>query len=127
VPYSRDLDERIEEHTVGWTDTVRKKMFGGVCYLLGGNICFGIFMDYLIVRMSADMAEEMLKQRYVKAFDLTGRPMKGWIMVEKGSWSDENELSSWLHIGRSYALTLKKKPQRKKSLEEIYYRRFSDR
>ena len=101
-------------------------MFGGVCYLLGGNICFGIFKDYLIVRMSAAAAAGRLNEDHVREFDLTGRPMKGWVMVEEGSWQNREALLDWLNRGRSFALALPPKTPRKKSIEDIYYgtRRF---
>jgi TfoX/Sxy family transcriptional regulator of competence genes len=96
-------------------------MFGGICYLINGNMCFGIWKDNLIVRMAPDLAADKLKDRNVKEFDITGKPMKGWVMVEKDAWKDKKKLVEWLDIGRSFALTLTKKVKKKKSLEEIYY------
>jgi hypothetical protein len=55
-------------------------------------------------------------------FDITGKPMKGRVMVEKGPWKKRDELTSWLDIGKSFVLSLPKKPPKRKSLEEIYNR-----
>ena len=72
--------------------------------------------------MAPERATEKLNHEHVREFDITGRPMKGWIMVEKGSWNKKNELTGWLNIGKSFALSLPKKLPKRKSLEEIYYR-----
>jgi hypothetical protein len=122
MPYSTTLEDKIEGITLSWDELEKKKMFGGICYLINGNMSFGVWKDYLIVRMSPDLAAEKLKHDHVRQFDITGKPMKGWVMVEKGSWSKRNELDGWLDIGKSFALSLPKKSPKRKSLEEIYYR-----
>ncbi|MDO8722941.1 MAG: TfoX/Sxy family protein [Syntrophales bacterium] len=122
MPYNTILESKIEDITLSWDGLEKKKMFGVICYLISGNMCFGIWKDYLIVRMAVDMAVKKLKEAKVKEFDIVGKPMKGWVMVEKDSWQNEKEMIKWLDIGRSFALTLPKKVKKKKSLEEIYYR-----
>ena len=121
MPYDTILEKKIGEFTLSWEALEKKKMFGGICYLINGNMSFGIWKDSLIVRMAPDLAVEKLKDRNVKEFDITGKPMKGWVMVEKGAWQDKKKLVEWLDIGRSFALALPKKVKKKKSLEEIYY------
>ena len=56
-------------------------MFGGICYLKSGNMAFGIWRDHLIVRCGAERHKEYLRKKNVKEFDVTGKPMSGWIMV----------------------------------------------
>lgn len=122
MPYNRDLEESIDDIVHPWDGLEKKKMFGGIGYLVHGNMCFGIWKDYLIVRMSPELAAEKLNNVQAMEFDITGRPMRGWVMVGKGSWIDHDELARWLEIGKSFALSLPKKLQKRKSLEEIYYR-----
>ncbi|MDP1990174.1 MAG: TfoX/Sxy family protein [Syntrophales bacterium] len=122
MPYDTLLEKKIEDITLSWDGLEKKKMFGGICYLINGNMSFGIWKDNLIVRMAPDLATDKLKDRNVKEFDITGKPMKGWVMVEKEAWKDKKMLVEWLDIGRSFALALPKKVKKKKSLEEIYYR-----
>lgn len=122
MPYDTILENKIEDITLSWDGLEKKKMFGGICYLISGNMCFGIWKDYLVVRMAVDMAVKKLQKAKVKEFDIVGKPMKGWVMVEKNSWQNEKEMIKWLDIGRSFALTLPEKTKKKKSLEEIYYR-----
>jgi hypothetical protein len=121
MPYHPALEKSIDD-LMPEIVPHKKKMFGGICYLINGNMAFGIWMDFLIVRMSPDLAAEKLKERHVKAFDITGRPMRGWVMADEGAWKRRSELAAWLDIGKSFALSMPPKPSRKKSLEEIYYR-----
>jgi len=122
MPYSTALEDKIEDIVYQWDSLEKKKMFGGICYLVDGNMCFGIWKDYLIVRMDPHLAAEKLKHDYVREFDITGKPMKGWVTVESGSWNNRDELAGWLDIGRSFALSMPRKSPKRKSLEEIYYR-----
>jgi TfoX/Sxy family transcriptional regulator of competence genes len=121
MPYNTALEDLIED-ILPEGNLEKKKMFGGICYLINGNMCFGVWKDYLIVRMVPELAAEKLNNEHVRKFDLTGKPMKGWVMVEKGSWNKRDELAKLLNIGRSFALSLPKKSPKRKSLEEIYYR-----
>jgi TfoX/Sxy family transcriptional regulator of competence genes len=122
MAYSKDLEDRIDDIVHQWGDMEKKKMFGGICYLIHGNMSFGVWMDHLIVRTGPDQAKQMLNREHVSEFDITGRPMKGWVMVGKGSWGERSELADWLETGRSFALSLPRKSPKRKTLEEIYYR-----
>jgi len=122
MAYNTILEDKIEDITPPWDGLEKKKMFGGIGYLLNGNMCFGIWKDYLIVRMAPELAAEKLNDEHVRAFDITGKPIKGWVMVDKDYWDKENELTSWLDIGRSFALTLPVKSPKRKSIEDVYYR-----
>ncbi len=106
MAYNLELEDRISEQTSGWPDMVSKKMFGGVCYLLRGNMGFGIWQDFLIVRAGTEAAERFLEEDGISPFDVTGKAMKGWVMVDGSRWEDEYELEKWLAIGHEFALTL---------------------
>jgi TfoX/Sxy family transcriptional regulator of competence genes len=106
MAYNMDLEDRIEDLTGNWPDKVKKKMFGGICYLVRGNMGFGIWKDFLIVRIGQEKADRSLSEEGIWPFDVTGRPMKGWIMVDGSRWEDPDELESWLAAGRDFALTL---------------------
>jgi hypothetical protein len=122
MPYSTELESLIEEITLPWDSLEKKKMFGGICYLISGNMCFGIWKDFLIVRMAPELEAEKLNNEQAREFDITGKPMRGWVMVEEDSWSKRDELTGWLDTGKSFALSLPEKAPKRKSLEEIYYR-----
>ena len=119
--YSTKLEERIDTAARRWQNAEKKKMFGGVCWLLKGNMCFGILKDFLIVRMDKEQGEKSLKARNVKPFDITGRPMAGWVMVEEAGWKSAVGLAKWIGIGKGFALSLpekKGKAKKKKTLKE---------
>jgi len=119
--YNAKLETAIDSAVKRWKDVDKKKMFGGVCYLLKGNMCFGILKDFLIVRMDKEQGEKSLKARNVKPFDITGRPMAGWVMVEEAGWKSAVGLAKWIGIGKGFALSLpekKEKAKKKKTLKE---------
>jgi hypothetical protein len=119
--YNAKLETAIDRAAQRWKDVDKKKMFGGVCWLLKGNMCFGIHKDSLIVRMDRDLAEKSLRSRNVRPFDITGRPMAGWVMVEEAGWKSAAGLAKWMAIGKEYALSLpgkKKKAKKRKTLKE---------
>ena len=110
MAYNQDLEYRIDRLTDRFVEIAKKKMFGGICYLLNGNMCFGIYTEYLIIRTSKDKAEDLLKDKEsIKPFDITGKPMKGWIMVSPDVLETEDQLLEMLKLGISFAETLPKK------------------
>ena len=107
--YNTKLEEKIDAALKQWRNMEKKKMFGGVCYLLKGNMAFGIYKDSLIVRMDKDQGEQSLKDRNVKPFDITGRPMAGWVMVQEAGWKSAAGLAKWMEVGKRYSLSLPEK------------------
>ncbi len=74
--------------------------------MVQGNMGFGIWKDYLIVRTGPEAAALFLTEDGIRPFDVTGRAMKGWVMVDGNRWEDLEELEAWLTIGRDFALKL---------------------
>jgi len=119
--YNAELETAIDSAVKRWKDVDKKKMFGGVCWLLKGNMCFGIWNDSLIVRMDKEQGEKSLTDRNVRPFDITGRPMAGWVMVEKAGWKSAAGLERWITIGKEYARSLPEKTakaRKRKTLRE---------
>ena len=107
--YNLDLEDRIDRLAEQLGEVAKKKMFGGVGYLINGNICFGIHKESLIIRVSPERAEDLLKSEYVTPFDITGRPMKGWLLVSPDGVETEEQLTDMLKLGTDYVRTLAKK------------------
>jgi TfoX N-terminal domain len=103
--YDTDLAQRIREHLEGRRDIAEKKMFGGVAFLLNGNMCCGVHENEMIVRLDADRTELALAQPNTRIFDISGRQMKGWILVRAGAVDDE-VLSKWVAVAVDYASRL---------------------
>ncbi len=104
MAYNEKLDSRIAE-IVSKLGAIRKKMFGGTCYLVKGNMMCGVYKDYLILRLGEEQTLEDLSRPYVKPFDVTGKPMKGWIMVEEAGFKGK-ALSRWLQKARHFVESL---------------------
>jgi len=104
MPYDQELDARITD-ALAPLETVRKKMFGGTCHILRGNMMVGVYQDCLILRLGEPTATDALKKPFVRPFDITGRPMRGWVMVEPPG-ADEDALPYWLALAQAYAESL---------------------
>ncbi len=83
-----------------------KKMFGGTGYLVNGNMACGVNGRRLIVRLDPAEYEEALARPHVRPFDMTGRPMKGWVTVEPAGVESDAALRAWVERGLHYVLTL---------------------
>jgi len=105
MAYNLELAERIRTELTG-IPFVEKKMFGGVGYLLHGNMACGVNKDDLIVRVDPKKYSELLGKPHAKPFDMTGRPMKGWIMVGPEGHETPQQLGDWVKAGVEYALRL---------------------
>jgi TfoX/Sxy family transcriptional regulator of competence genes len=119
MPYNTKLEEKIDVAAKRWQSMEKKKMFGGVCYLLKGNMAFGIHKDFLIVRMDKEQGEQSLKNANVQPFDITGKPMAGWVMVRETGWKSQTGLAKWMEIGRQYALSLPEKKGKAKKTKTL--------
>jgi TfoX/Sxy family transcriptional regulator of competence genes len=101
------FDERLAERIRGALGRrkglVEKRMFGGVAFLLNGNMCVGVHKADLIVRLAPEATDKALAQGHTRRFDLTGRPMKGWILVEPAGLKTQAQLSKWIAVAARYA------------------------
>jgi hypothetical protein len=88
---------------------IEKKMFGGIAFLLSGNMCCGVHKNSLIARISPDETESALTEPYARLFDITGRPMKGWIMVDAKGLTSDAVLKAWVDRSVQFARSLPKK------------------
>jgi len=104
MAFDEDLDVRVGE-LVAPLETVRKKMFGGTCYLLHGNMLVGVWKEYLIARVGDEAGARALTQPHVVEFDITGHAMRGWIMVEPAG-VEGDDLAAWVELAREYVETL---------------------
>ncbi len=106
MAYDEKLAQRVRvilEENPGW---IEKKMFGGVGYMVNGKMACGINGEQLIVRMSEADYDRALTQPNVRPFDMTGRPMKGWVYVAPAGIAEDNELRAWVERGLRFAESL---------------------
>jgi TfoX/Sxy family transcriptional regulator of competence genes len=109
MAFDEGLARRIRKRLAVHKGLTEKKMFGGLAFLLNGNMCCGVHRRELIVRLEPAQTEAALAEPDTRIFDLSGRPMKGWILVEAPGLADEPSLAKWLRLGTNYAASLPKK------------------
>jgi len=106
MAYDRGLAQRVRELLAEEEGFAEKQMFGGVCFLLHGNMACGIINDDLIVRVGLPDYEASLALPHTRRFDITGRALKGWVMVATDGYEADDDLSGWVRKGVHFALTL---------------------
>ena len=106
MPYNEEIDTRIRKIVTRWKNAEAKKMFGGVCHLLNGNMVCGVYKDYLILRLGEKESSAALKKAHTRPFDITGKPMKGWVMLKEQGFKSEDQLRSWLNKAKGFVETL---------------------
>jgi len=109
MAYNTELEQMIEKIHADRNGLEMKKMFGGIGYLLHGNICFGIYKDYLVLRTTPEKAAKHLEKEGFLPFDITGTAMKGWVMIEPIIYRKPETLRKLLDEGIRFASTLPKK------------------
>ena len=106
MAFDESLAARIGDALIRKKGVTDKKMFGSVGYLLNGNMLVGVWKDSLIVRVGPEEYEEALLEPHVREFDITGKPMNGWIMVEPEGIEEDSELMTWIEKATKFVETL---------------------
>ncbi|HVO68273.1 MAG TPA: TfoX/Sxy family protein [Syntrophales bacterium] len=106
MAYDEGLAQRVRELLEEKPGYAEKKMFGGLCFLLRGNMVCGIINEDLIVRVGVERYEASLKLPHTRKFDITGKPMKGWVMVSSQGYETDEDLFKWIQQGLHYVLSL---------------------
>jgi len=109
MAYDLLLGERIRTSLSRKKGIEEKKMFGGLGFLIHGNMLVGVWKNSLIARVGPDAYEESLREPYAREFDITGRPMKGWILVETEGVTDDDALKKWIQRAVKFVRTLEAK------------------
>jgi hypothetical protein len=109
LAFDEALARRVRSRLRHHPDIAEKRMFGGLAFVLNGNMCCGIHQQALIVRLHPAHADLALARPHTRVFDLSGRPMKGWVLVDAAGLDDERVLGKWLGIALDYAGSLPKK------------------
>ena len=106
MAYDEGLAQRIREELGTTAGVVEKRMFGGVGFMVQGNMACGVHGQEMIVRVGPDEHPKALKKAHVRAFDLTGKPMAGWILVKPEGIASDKDLAYWVKLGAQYAGSL---------------------
>jgi hypothetical protein len=108
MAYDKELAARMFDmiEAMNPPSLVEKKMFGGVAYLVQGNMACGVHQDGLMVRVGNDGYMAALNRPGGRPFDMTGRPMSGWVVVKPAGFQTDQALKEWISLGVQFALTL---------------------
>ncbi len=106
MAYDETLAVRVRKALGRKSGLTEKKMFGGLAFLLNGNMCCGILGSELMLRLAPEAAQQALREPNTRVFDMTGRPMKGWIVVTAKGLAADEALKRWVGAGAAFAATL---------------------
>ncbi len=106
MAYDEKLAERMRSRLKGTRNLAERKMFGGVGFLINGNMACGVIKQDVILRLSDGDFGAALKKQHVRVFDMTGRPMKGWVFVAPAGVSTDRALRAWMDKAITYARSL---------------------
>jgi hypothetical protein len=106
MAFSASLAARVRQSLGHDRAIEEKRMFGGLGFLLRGNLLVAVWGTGLIARVGVEPAAEYLRQQFVRPFDVTGKPMKGWIVVDAEGLDTDAELAAWLERARDFVETL---------------------
>ena len=106
MAYNEELALRIRHMLAGEPGVTEKKMFGGLSFLLSGNMACGALNEDLVVRTGPDSHEDAMAQPFARPMDFTGRPMKGMVFVSAEGYQSDDDLKSWVTRGLAFARSL---------------------
>jgi len=109
LAYNEKLAQRIRESLKDKYQITEKRMFGGLSFLLNGNMCCGVINDSLMVRVGPDDYEDALTEQHTRQMDFTGRPLKGFVYVDPEGLTTEESLLKWIDRGIKFASSLPSK------------------
>jgi TfoX/Sxy family transcriptional regulator of competence genes len=107
VAYEEELAHRIRERVGGGSDVTEKKMFGGLAFLVGGNMAVGASgQGGVLVRVDPDHSDELVAATSARPMEMRGRSMRGWLRVDSDDVRTDGELGRWVDRGVAYARSL---------------------
>lgn len=106
MPFDSALADRVRPLLRKLAGFEEKAMFGGVAFLLHGHLCSAVWEELLILRVGADCAETLLRERHFRPFDVTGRPMTGWVMAEPEAVETRDNLERCVDLAVDFVTTL---------------------
>ena len=106
MTYDEGLAQRVREVLAVEPGLTEKRMFGGIAFMLDGNMACAVSNDELMVRVGADGADALTAQPGVRISDMAGRPMKGWVLVSANATAEDEDLAGWVGRGVTFARSL---------------------
>ena len=105
MAYNEHLANEVWDHLLIEPGADQRKMFGGIAFVIDGNLACGVSGDLLFVRLNPSDAIEALTHPEAREFDLSGKPMKGWVLIDPAELDGDDDLKRWIDRGLAYAQT----------------------
>ena len=112
MAFDPGLAQRIRDILANRKGVTERKMFGGLAFMLHGNMFVGVLGPTLMVRVGPNRYREALGMHHVREMDSTGRPMKGYVFVDEQGISEDEELEAWIAWSTGFVSTLPRKPRK---------------
>lgn len=106
MAYDRMLASRVSDLLRRRSSISQRKMFGGVCFMLGDKMCCGVVNDKLVVRVVREDYDKLLQKSHVKPMDFTGKPLRGFVYVLPAGVRRRGSLKAWVEKGLNCAGSL---------------------
>jgi TfoX/Sxy family transcriptional regulator of competence genes len=106
MAFDETVAGKVREALKGAPDVVEKRMFGGIAFMVRGNMCCGVLGDRLMLRVGPVGYESALARPHAKKMDFTGRPMKGMVYVEPAGFAAPRDLRKWIERAMEFTLSL---------------------
>jgi TfoX/Sxy family transcriptional regulator of competence genes len=104
--FDQRLAERVRAQLAGTPGVTERRMFGGLSFLVDGNLCVGVLGDELMARVGPTATEAALVRPGSRLFDMGGRPMKGWVNVRAEVLEADDALAGWVADAMAFVRTL---------------------
>jgi TfoX/Sxy family transcriptional regulator of competence genes len=112
MAFDEELAGRVREVLAPRPELSERKMFGGIAFMIGGNMAVGVVGEDLMVRLDPADAEQALSEAHTRPMDFTGRPMKGMVFVEPAGTDEDEVFAGWVDAGADFAASLPAKSKR---------------
>ncbi len=107
MAYDEDLADRIRELVADEAGLTEQKMFGGLAFLIGGNMAVAASgRGGMMVRVDPTMSDSLVAKTGARLFEMRGREMRGWLRVDAEDVRRRTELARWVGLGATYARSL---------------------
>ena len=115
MAYSETLANRIREQLQDKEGVAEKEMMGGLTFMINDKMCVGIIKDEMMCRIDPELYEEALEKAGCHEMDFTGRPMKGWVIVDESGMKNLEEMNAWIKMAVEFNVLAKKSVRKSKA------------
>ena len=106
MDYDPELADEVREFLVAEAGVSERQMFGGIAFMVNGNMAVGVMGADLMVRVGGAAFDEAMERPGARIFDFTGRPMKNWVLVGPEGFTEPGDFADWIQRGVDFAASL---------------------